>query len=91
MGWKKKANFIPFPQSQEMGVEGYTKMSLGGAPRTRQPQTCSAQVTQLAWVSSANARASRHRALFNFPDRTGADAGALRPPRLPSLLELFIN
>lgn len=32
-----------------------------------------------------------HRALFNFPDRTGADPGALRPLSLPSLLELFIN
>lgn len=73
-----------------MDVGEYTKMSLGGAPRTRQPGTYSAQVSQVAWISSAEARAIT-RALFNFPDRTGADPGALRPLSLPSLLELFIN
>lgn len=66
---------VPFWRD-EMDVPGYTTVSLGGAPRTRQTLTCSAQVTQLAWISSTEAMAIT-RSLFNFPDRTGADTDAL--------------
>lgn len=58
------------------GSARVTNVSLGGAPRTRQTLTRSAQVTQLAWICSAEAMAITS-ALFNFPDRTGADTDAL--------------
>lgn len=87
---RKRWIAVPFSSVAGNGCGRVTKMSLGGAPRTRQPGTYSVQVSQVAWISSAEAQAITH-ALFNFPDRTGADPGALRPLSLPPLLELFIN